>query len=143
MAIRITKDTTSDPLVESDVVITTIEKNRDRLRTTASMIVGLSSMSLSASLAIAIFLVREHVAQKPTVVLISMAAFQFLLAAILAVESSFFRRNYRISTCSRFVADLLHVFEREIRFVRFASLAALGGLVFLFIATVLQALSPM
>jgi hypothetical protein len=138
MPIEITKDTTTDPQISGEILITTIEKNRDRVRTTAGMILSLSGMSLSAALAIALFAVKENKVRPVSLVLICLAAVLFLSASLFAIEASFFRQQYRITTRSQFIADLLQLFSRETRYVRVASVFSIGGLACLVTAVVLQ-----
>jgi len=140
MAITVTKDTTDDPMIEADLVMQTIEKNRDRLRTTSGMIMSLSGMSISASLAIVLFLLKEHAATTATVALIVLAAISLFVAAFFAIEASFFRNDYAITTRSQFLSDLLRLLHREMRLVRWASVSTLIGLGFLALAVAVHAI---
>jgi hypothetical protein len=104
------------------------------------MIMSLSGMCLSASLAIVIFVLREQVATTSSVSLIIVAAVSFLLAALFSIEASFFRNEYAITTQSQFISDLLKLLDREAYLVRKASIATLVGLGFLGAAIAAQAI---
>jgi hypothetical protein len=138
MSIQITKDTTEDPWVDTELIIRTIEKSRDRLRTTAGMIMTLSGMSVSAALAITIFLLKQQSASFTTLVLVGLAAVSLFAGSLLAVESSFFRQEYAITTQSQFVADLLKLLGREMRFLRLASASTLLGLALIAAAVLVE-----
>lgn len=131
MSVKITSDSTQDEFVAHDIIVTTIEKSRDRVRTTAQMILSLSGISISGTLAISLYTLRYEPDLLAVSVLLVLAALVFVTSAFLAISSSFLRTKELVSTQSLFVNDLMSQLEGEHRLLRISAVFLLLGLILL------------
>lgn len=137
MAVRITQQQFSPRAqVDLELVLATVEKNRDRIRTTGGMLMTFSGILTSSSIALTLFLVEKMGAGRMSVALFSASVFGFLSCAVLAIVSSFLRGVYPISDRTQFVSDVLHLYNSELRLLRLCSLMAIVGLLFLAAGTI-------
>jgi hypothetical protein len=128
MTIRILRDVSNDPLVSRELLAQTIETNRDRVRTSADMLLTLSGIVLSASFGFLLYVMEKRVANPATLASLLAAILCFLMASYFAIETSFLRGPHAISSESQFVADLLAVFNRELGHLRAGTRWAFLGL---------------
>lgn len=121
--------------VELDLIASTIERNRDRVRTISGMLLSLAAILIPSCTAFVLFVAQNAKSQRFTLTLFVLSVVSFLLSAVLAILSSFLRTEYAIIDKPRFVADLLQVYNSELRLLRIASVIVILGLSFLTAAT--------
>lgn len=132
MPVQITNhDFSTQEPVETELVLQTVEKNRDRVRTTASMLLTLSGMLISFSAAFVLFVTDKAPNEQSTIALFASAVAAFVAAAVLAISATFLRTKYSISDMGKFVTDLLRLYNTELRLLRFASIVSIIGLLLL------------
>jgi hypothetical protein len=132
MPVQITShDFSAQEMVETDVVLGTVEKNRDRIRTTAGMLLTLSGMLISFSAAFLLFVTDKAPNEHSTIAAFASAVVAFVAAAVLAISATFLRTKYSISDKTKFVTDLLRLYNSELRLLRLASLVSIIGLLLL------------
>ena len=117
--------------VEPDVVLQTVEKNRDRVRTTAGMLLTLSGMLISFSTALLLFVTDKSPTEHRTIAAFASAVAAFVVAAVLAISATFLRTKYPVSDKTNFITDLLRLYEAELQLLRLASIVSIIGLVFI------------
>lgn len=137
MAIKIIKDSTKQVNVSNDLIIRTIETNRDRVRTSANMILSLSGIVLSASMAFLLFIIEKKVADWLTILSFGFASLCFLVAAYNSIHSSFLRKTFTISEEAQFITDLLYLLNQEISLLKRATFSILTGMLVLSIGVVI------
>jgi hypothetical protein len=121
--------------VEIRLIIDTLERNRDRTRVTANMIVTLSGILISLSSALLLYLVHEK-AMAPSVLLsFIFAIFGLFIASLLGIASTFLRTDYAVSDEPQFLTDLLRLYNSELRLLRSATVALTFGLLLLVAGT--------
>lgn len=132
MAVRITDHGFSkQEQVDADLVLQTVEKNRDRVRTTAGMLLTLSGILISFLSAVVLFLVDKEPDERSTIAVLASAAGAFVTVAVLAISATFLRTKYSVSDKAKFVTDLLRLYNRELLLLRFASTVSILGLLLL------------
>jgi hypothetical protein len=134
MAVRLVRKQFDPSLVSQDTLVSTVEKNRDRIRTFGGMLLTLCGMLISASMAFILFLVDKKLGSHKTIVLFGAATLCFVVTALLTVLSSILRTNYAISTREQFLTDLLNVYTSELLFMRCALIALISGLLSMLMA---------
>jgi|SRR5208337_94342 len=128
MAVRIVNKQFDSSLVSQDTLVSTVEKNRDRIRTFGGMLLTLCGVLISASTAFTLFLVDKKLGSHKTILFFGAAALCFVVTALLTVLSSFLRTNYAVSSQEQFLTDLLTVYTSELLFMRCALIALIFGL---------------
>ncbi len=118
MAIRILKYKSRDESVSTDLIIDTVERNRDRIRTIANMSLTLSGIMISASTAFVLFAVEKKIGGIVLPLALAAAGACFFLSATISVYSSLLRTKYGISSEAQFVEDLLSLYYSELRLLR-------------------------
>ena len=132
MAVEITNhEFSAGDQVEIDLILQTVEKNRDRVRTTASMLLTLSGTLISFSTAFLLFVTDKARNEHSTIAVFASAVAAFVATAVLAISATFLRTPYSISDKTKFVTDLLQLYHRELRLLRIASLVSIIGLMLL------------
>lgn len=131
MAIKIITDSTKKVLVSNDLIIRTIETNRDRVRTSANMILSLSGIVLSASIAFLLFIIEKKIADWMTIFCFGFASLCFLIAAYNSIYSSFLRKTFTITDETQFINDLLYLLNQELKYLKIATFSILTGMVVL------------
>lgn len=140
MAIKIVNYESQDKPVEKQLIIDTVERNRDRIRTVANMALTVSGIMISTSVAVIIFSVDKQVGGNALPVAFGFAALFFFFAACVSIYSSLLRTKYTISSETKFVTDLIRLYYSELRLLRLCFLPlALGffmiiGSIILFIS---------
>ncbi len=124
MPIKILRHGSSEEAVGMELMIDTIEKNRDRIREVANMSLTVSGIMVSASIAIVLFCADKHIGGKYLSLSLCVASVFFFTSACLSLYSSLLRKKYAISSKAQFVEDLLSLYYSELRFMR-ASLVPL------------------
>jgi hypothetical protein len=137
MTIRILSHVSKDEPVKTDLIITTVEKNRDRIRATSGMVITTSGILISACLGIILFTTDKKLITETMAWAFGAALGCFLCASVLAVLSSVLRTEYGVSSEAQFVSDLLKIFGSELRLSRLA----LGSLLLGLAATVCGAIA--
>jgi hypothetical protein len=117
--------------VDFELLVTTIEKNRDRARTTSGMLLTLAGILTSFSAGLILFLVEKVKPGRSTILLFALAVIAFVISAIVAIAASFLRVRHTIVDKPQFLIDLLHLYEAELRLIRLASAATVIGLLLL------------
>jgi hypothetical protein len=111
----------------------TIERNRDRIRVTANMIITLSGILISFTTTSVFFIARENAAHL-SVFLFLAGAGAFLVSAILGISSTYLHFRYAVLDETQFVMDLMHRYHSEIRLLRLATGVLILGLLLLIVA---------
>ena len=137
MPVKITGHQTQDQLVTDDVLINTIERNRDRVRTTASMVLTVSGIMISASVAFVLFTNDKKIGNALLSASFIVTATLFVVAAAASLFSTLLRTKVSMTSQSQFVLDLLGQYNRELRLLRIAIVPLLLGFLFMVIAVVL------
>jgi hypothetical protein len=111
-----------------DAITATIEKNRDRVRTVAGMLLSLSGILISFSAGFVIFVADKATKDHRTIAIFIGAVLAFLVSAALAISSSFLRSEYAISDRAQFTTDLLALYNSELRLLRIGCLVVILGM---------------
>lgn len=119
---------TQEP-VEPGIILETVEKNRDRLRTTAGMLLTLSGILISFSAAFLIFVSDKAPNEHRTIGIFAVAVVAFITSSVIAISATFLRTKYAISYQSKFLSDLLALYSTELRLLRVASVVTIVGLI--------------
>ena len=122
--------------ITPEVLIATIERNRDRIRNISGMLLTVCGLLVSASTGFTLFITDKKVGSSITIASFGIGALCFLSAAVLSVIASFLRTSYTISSQEQFLTDLLRVFHVELRLARLSLAALLAGLLSFTIAIV-------
>src|SRR5436309_2290809 len=109
----------SEP-VKLELLVNTIEMNRDRVRTIGNMLVTTAGILIPACLAFLLFFVDKGYIDTDIAALLAVAILLFLISSCLSIASSFLRNRYVIADEAQFVEDLLTNLNRELRFSRAA-----------------------
>lgn len=128
MVIRILRHESRDEPVDIQLIVDTIERNRDRLRTIANMSLTVSGIMISACIAFVLFAVDKKTGGVFLPVAFSVGAVFFFIAACVGIYSSLLRRKYSISTKAQFVEDLLSLYYSELKLLRACFISLLLGL---------------
>ena len=115
--------------VTANRIMDTIEKNRDRVRITANMLVTLSGILISFCSAFVLFLTKEKLLGVLPILIFVLAAGTFLSSAILGISSTYLRVAYAVLDEPQFINDLLHRYNAEMRLLRLATATMIVGLV--------------
>lgn len=122
--------------VDQKIVIDTIEKNRDRVRTVIGIILSSTGFLFSANVASLLFNVDKLRNTEPFVRILYLASLTTLLLTVLfCVSAAFLRTTYSITTRVKFINDLLTNYYRELRMVKVASFL-LSVALFIFLCAV-------
>ena len=116
-----------DP-VDFDVIVATVEKNRDRVRTVAGMLLSLAGVLMSFSSGFVLFVSDKAPREYRTIGLFVATVLFFLISAVLAISSSFLRSKYAVADKAQFTTDLLQLYSSELRLLRIASVTTTIGL---------------
>jgi Na+/melibiose symporter-like transporter len=117
--------------VSFDLLVNTVEKNRDRIRTTSGMLLTLAGILTSFCAGLVLFLVDKVHAGRATVLLFGLAIVVFVVSAIVAIVASFLNTKHAIVDKTQFLTDLLHLYNAELRLLRIASVTLIFGLLLL------------
>lgn len=143
MTVKILRHETRDESVDSQLLVDTIERNRDRLRTIANMALTVSGIMISACIAFVLFIVDKRIGGIFLPIAFSMAALLFFIATCVSTYSSLLRTKYTIFTKAQFVDDLLSLYYSELKYIRasfvplfLGLLTVTGSLIFFLFQTV-------
>jgi len=128
MTVRIIREESQEESVALDLVINTLEKNRDRIRTIGGMLLTISGLLISTCLGFLLFTVDRKLFDKTVAGCFLAAMVIFLTSSCLSILASFLRTNYSISTKGQFVTDLLSLYYSELGFSRWSFLLLVIGL---------------
>jgi hypothetical protein len=128
VAIRILHQSTQDEEVDTALLVETLERNRDRIRTVANMSLTVSGIMVSACVALLLFCADKNVGLSTLPVAFCMACVLFFVAACLSLYSAMLRTQYVVSSKAQFVEDLLTVFYSELRLLRASLIPLFLGL---------------
>lgn len=120
MAIRILRHESRDKAVEFALIVDTLERNRERIRTIANMVLTLSGIMISACVALIVFAADKDLATPVLKWSLALASVSFLPASWFSLLASFLRTKYTISGEAQFVTDMLALYYSELRFLRVA-----------------------
>ncbi|MBR1219832.1 hypothetical protein JQ557_17625 [Bradyrhizobium sp. U87765 SZCCT0131] len=109
-------------------IMDTIEKNRDRIRVTANMMVTLSGILISFCSTFVFFLTKEHIPGHLPVIAFTAGAIAFLFVATLGIASTYLRIDYPVLDEPRFIHDLLDRYHSEMRLLRISTAIMIAGL---------------
>lgn len=115
--------------VELDLLITTVEKNRDRVRSIASMLLSFAGTLIAFSSAFLLFTSDKAPSERRTIAVFSLAIALLIIAAALSIFLAFLRNKYSISDKSEFVSALLELYEAELKLLKTAAVFAICGLI--------------
>lgn len=136
MAVRILRSESSDAPVKIDLLVTTIETGRDRIRAIGNMLLTVSGILISVCFGFLLFLADKKMTDLAVGVSFIVAVLIFLISSCLSILSSFLRTKYTISNEAQFATDLLALFYSELRICRFSFITLLLGLLAMIIGTV-------
>lgn len=137
MAVTILRHFSQDALVDSQLLIDTIERNRDRLREIANMVLTVSGIMVSACTAFLVFAADKGVGGWWLGALFCAASLLFFVAACLGLSSAMLRTKYAITSRARFVDDLLALYYSELHRVRASLIPVFVGFLAVTIGTML------
>ena len=115
-----------DDTVDDELVIDTIERNRERVRTVGNMSLTVSGIMVSSSVAFVLF-IAEKQGPRTLVILFTVATALFFAAASLSLVSAMLRTRVVISTRTQFVADLMRQYNSELSLLRWSFLPLFLG----------------
>jgi len=118
MPIEVIRHISNDSPVDDNLLIETLERNRERIRTIANMSLTVSGIMISSSIAFVLFAEEKGIGGPLLSAVFGLAMVLFFIAASLSLISSTLRRSYVISTRSQFIVDLLSLYYSELRFLR-------------------------
>ena len=139
MPIRFLAEHSEERPVSLDLLVQTIERNRDRLRTTGTMFLTLSGLLLSTCLAVTLYLLEKQRGGKIALLVTGLASLCLLASACLSISATFLRSRYAITSEAQFATDLLRLFNAELRLARLAFSSLLAGLCVLTLGIVILA----
>ncbi|WP_054762268.1 hypothetical protein [Methylomonas koyamae] len=129
MAVKIVDESFEEGThVELDLLITTIEKNRDRVRSVASMLLTFSGTLISFGSAFLLFVSDKAPSERRTISIFAFAILLLITAAALSIFSSFLRNKYSMSNKSEFTSALLQLYSAELRLIGVAACFTILGL---------------
>jgi hypothetical protein len=129
MPIKILRHESSSEPVKVDLLVSTIETNRDRIRTLGNMLITAAGILISACLAFLLFIVDKGYTDTVVALLLGLAILLFLASTCLSIASSFLRKKFIVLDEAQFVEDLLINLNNELRVSHYAFLSLLAGLV--------------
>ena len=111
--------------VTPQLVIDTIERNRERIRTVSNMILTMVGLLLSVSFAVVPFAYDKvrNASRQATIVIgiaYSLTVLALLLSAYQSIFASLLRREYSITTVIKFIDDLMELYYTELLHLRVA-----------------------
>lgn len=124
MAIRIIGQQTNVKAVDANLLVNTIEKNRDRVRTLANMVLSSSSVLISASLAFLLYLGNNKILDRTSAITIIVCLAVLLSASVSSIGAGLMRTKYVISDQGQFVESLLKLLSSELK-VTYAAIGLL------------------
>ena len=128
------------PPVELDLIVETIEKNRDRIRTSCGMLLTFAGILISFGTASLLFVAGRLKLERSILVFFAGALIGFVLVAVLAIASSFLRTRYAVSDKPQFVTDLLRLYDSELQLLRLSAGTMIVSLLLLTVGAVSLAL---
>ena len=118
-----------DEVVDTSVIVGTIERNRDRVRSLVTMMISATSILFSANLAILIFMIDKiKTAGLWSRVLGMLSVVCLIVTLVTSMMGAFLRRHFSITSTTKFIDDLLMVYYSELRIVRIAFAFLVAGL---------------
>ena len=129
MPITIVDQNFENASVKMELVISTIETNRERIRTIGNMIIATSGMLIPASLAFLLFFMEKGTGNLPVILLLVVSVILFLLSSILSILSSMLRQKIYISDLLKFVENLLILYNSELKISYYSFSFLIMGLV--------------
>jgi len=138
MPVTILHQSRTDQMVDSKRLIEIIEKNRDRTRTTGNMLLTLSGIMISTSVAVVLFLIQFKGVRLLCVGFVFCASLMFLLAACLGIFSCFLKTAHVITTEEKFVSDLVALLNSELRLLRVSFVVLVLGILAMLTGILIQ-----
>jgi hypothetical protein len=113
-----------DEPVKVDLVISTIETNRERVRTIGNMMITTSGILIPATLAFLLYFVDKGFVDLAVLLPLIAGVVLFLASIFMSIFSSMLRRRITISGMADFVQDLNKLYNSELKtsYVSFAFL---------------------
>jgi hypothetical protein len=134
MPIKILREESYSQPVKVDLLISTIETNRDRVRTIGNMLITASGILIPACLSFIIFFVDKGYSDTKVLILLAIAILLFLISSCLSIISSFLRKSYTILDEVQFIEDLIENLNKEIKISLIAFLFLIVGMIIMVIA---------
>lgn len=128
MPVRIVRQESQSSPVEIELVISTIETNRERVRTIGNMMITATGILTPVCLAFLLFFIDKGFLNVDAILLILCAVSLFLVALCLSIVSSFLRNKYLIVDEAQFVESLLTLLNTELRIARWSFATLVLGL---------------
>jgi hypothetical protein len=131
MAVRIVNGEFDSSPVPFETVISTVEKNRDRVRSIGAMVLTLCGILISAANGLILFMADKRLGSHRLTLTLGGSVICFMGASVLAVLSSFLRRTVPVSSQAQFVVDMLAIYLSELTLLRWTLAFLLLGLCFM------------
>lgn len=128
MPVRIVRHESLSESVKTELIISTIETNRDRVRAIGNMLITISGVLIPACLAFLVFFVDKGFIDADVSIFLATAILLLLASSCLSIISSFLRQKYTITNEAQFVEDLLSLLNSEIRYSYIAFFLLLFGI---------------
>jgi hypothetical protein len=127
--VRIVRHESHTEPVKTEILISTIETNRDRIRTLGNMLISMSAILIPACLAFLLFLADKNLIGVKVAIFLVAAILSLLISSCLSILSSYFRSKFAIRDEVHFVEDLLKLLNSELRMSYFSFAFLLLGMV--------------
>jgi len=125
-------------LADVRLIIETLERNRDRIRTLVNMIISTAGFLFSANLAFILLVIDKLVTVSQFAIILFFLALLLLLTTLVtSILASFLKQKYTITSDLKFVDDLLSIYYRELRLMRLSFVFLICGLSILFLVIVI------
>lgn len=115
MPIKIVTQRFQSEQVETSLVVSTIENNRERVRTIGNMMITTSGILIPANLAFLLYFVDKRVSDSAVILPLLIGVVLLLLSSLFSILSSLLRQKIRVSDMVNFVESLLRLYNSELR----------------------------
>jgi len=116
MPIKIVSQHFQSKQVEADLIVSTIENNRERVRTIGNMMITTSGILIPANLAFLLYFVDKRVSDFAVILPLLGGVILLLFSSFFSVFSSLLRQKIQVSDMLNFVESLLRLYNSELRF---------------------------
>jgi hypothetical protein len=137
MPIKIVSQQFQNEVVKVELIVSTIENNRERIRTIGNMMITTSGILIPASLAFLLFFIDKRVTDFAVLLPLLIGIVFLLTSSFLSILSSLLRRKIYVSDMLNFVESLLRLYNSELRLSYFSFIFLILGIIAMTVSVLL------